>query len=93
MKPKLVQISTAYGPTKDNSAAAPRNKYVEIHSEKPTNQKQRDWPEYKTCKFTIEVIVTEGSDKGETKRVCANPDCPIHQARKPRPATCPPDTD
>lgn len=86
-KPKLVQISTAYGPTKDGNVAVPRNKYVEIRSDKPTNQKQRDWPEYKTCKFTTEAIVTEGSEKGETKRVCANPDCPIHHARKQRPAS------
>jgi ParB family chromosome partitioning protein len=86
-KPKLVQISTAYGPVKDGSAIVPRNKYVEIRSEKPTNQKQRDWPEYKTCKFTTEAIVTDGSEMGETKRVCANPDCPIHHARKPRSTT------
>ena len=66
-KPKLVQISTAYGQPKDGSAAVPRNKYVEIRSEKPTNQKQRDWPEYKTCKFTTEAIVTEGSEKGELR--------------------------
>lgn len=84
--PKLVQISTAYGPQKEGSAAVPRNKYVEIRNDKPTNPKQRDWPEYKTCKFTTEAIVTEGSEKGETKRVCANPECPIHQARKPKPA-------
>jgi ParB family chromosome partitioning protein len=86
-KPKLVQISTAYGQPKDGSAAVPRNKYVEIHSERPISPKQRDWPEYKTCKFTTEAIVTEGSEKGETKRVCANPDCPIHHARKTKPAT------
>ena len=85
-KPKLVQISTAYGPTKGDSPVVPRNKYVEIRTDKPANQKQRDWPEYKTCKFTAEAIVTEGSEKGETKRVCANPECPIHHARKPRPA-------
>ena len=83
-KPKLVQISTAYGPTKDGSTAVPRNKYVEIRSEKPTNPKQRDWPEYKTCKFTTEAIVTEGSEKGELRRICSNPDCPIHHARKQR---------
>src|ERR1700678_1688182 len=29
-KPKLVQISTAYGTPKDGSAVVPRNKYVEI---------------------------------------------------------------
>jgi ParB family transcriptional regulator, chromosome partitioning protein len=88
-KPKLVQISTAYGAAKGDSPVVPRNKYVEIrplpNSAKPANQKQRDWPEYKTCKFTTEAIVTEGSEKGEKKRVCANPDCPIHHARKQRP--------
>jgi len=81
-KPKLVHISTAYGQPKDGSAAVPRNKYVEIRSEKPTNPKQRDWPEYKTCKFTTEAIVTEGTEKGETKRVCANPECPVHHPKK-----------
>jgi ParB family chromosome partitioning protein len=83
-KPKLVQISTAYGTPKDGSAVVPRNKYVEIRNDKPTNQKQRDWPEYKTCKFTTEAIVTEGSEKGELRRVCANPECPVHHAKKQR---------
>ena len=81
-KPKLVQISTAYGAQKDGSVVVPRNKYVEIRREKPTNPKQREWPEYKTCKFTTEAIVTEGSEKGELRRVCANPECPVHHARK-----------
>jgi len=85
-KPKLIQISTAYGPTKDGSAAVPRNKYVEIRRDKPTKKEQQNWPEYKTCKFTTEAIVTEGSEKGELRRVCANPDCPVHHARK-HPAT------
>jgi ParB family transcriptional regulator, chromosome partitioning protein len=83
-KPKLVQISTAYGTPKDGSAVVPRNKYVEIRNDKPTNQKQRDWPEYKTCKFATEAIVTEGSEKGELRRVCANPECPVHHAKKQR---------
>jgi ParB family chromosome partitioning protein len=65
-------------------ATPPRNKYVEIRNDKPTNQKQRDWPEYKTCKFTTEAIVTEGSEKGELRRVCANPECPVHHAKKQR---------
>jgi ParB family chromosome partitioning protein len=83
-KPKLVKISTAYGTPKDGSAVVPRNKYVEIRNDKPTNQKQRDWPEYKSCKFTTEAIVTEGSEKGELRRVCANPECPVHHAKKQR---------
>jgi ParB family chromosome partitioning protein len=85
-KPKLVQISTAYGTQREGSATVPRNKYVEIRSEKPSNQKQKDWPEYKTCKFTTEAIVTEGSEKGEMRRICANAECPIHHARKPKAA-------
>jgi ParB family chromosome partitioning protein len=86
LKPKLVQISTAYGVQKEGSAAIPRNRYVEIRQEKPTKREQANWPEYKTCKFTSEAIVIEGSEKGEIRRVCANPECPIHHARKPKPA-------
>jgi ParB family chromosome partitioning protein len=86
-KPKLVQISTAYGVQKEGSAAIPRNRYVEIRQEKPTKKQQESWPEYKACKFTTEAIVIEGGDKGEMRRVCANPECPIHHARKPKPAT------
>lgn len=86
-KPKLVQISSAYGTATSGSAALPRNKYVEIRTEKPTNEKQRDWPEYKTCKFTTEAIVTEGTEKGELRKICANPDCPIHHTRKQKSAT------
>lgn len=81
-KPKLVQITTAYGQPAENSPVIPRNKYVEIREEKPTGKQQRDWPEYKTCRFTTEAIVTDGSDKGEIRKVCANPDCPIHHAKK-----------
>jgi ParB family chromosome partitioning protein len=81
-KPKLVQISTAYGQPKDGSAAIPRNKYVEIRQDKPEKKEQRDWPEYKTCRFTAEAIVTEGTEKGELRRVCANPECPVHHPNK-----------
>jgi len=81
-KPKLVQITRAYGKPEENSSAIPRNQYVEIRAEKPTNEKQRDWPEYKTCKYTTEAIVTDGSDKGELRRICANADCPVHHPKK-----------
>ena len=81
-KPKLVQISTAYGQSKDGSAAIPRNKYVEVRQDKPQRKEQRDLPEYKACKYTTEAIVTEGTEKGETKRVCANPECPVHHPKR-----------
>jgi ParB family chromosome partitioning protein len=83
-KPKLVQITRAYGKPPENSPAIPRSEYVEIRAEKPTNQKQAEWPEYKTCKYTTEAIVTEGSDKGELRKICANADCPVHHPKKER---------
>ena len=81
-KPKLVQISTAYGLPKDGNGAIPRNKYVEIRQDNPQRKNERDLPEYKTCKYATEAIVTEGTEKGESKRVCANPECPVHHPKK-----------
>ena len=81
-KPKLVQITTAYGKPAEGSTVVPRNQYVEIRQEKPKNKYQQDAPEYKTCKFMTEAIVADGSEKGEIRKVCANPDCPVHHPRK-----------
>jgi ParB family chromosome partitioning protein len=81
-KPKLVQITTAYGKPAEGSAVVPRNQYVEIRQEKPKNKYQQEAPEYKTCKFTTEAIVADGTDKGEIRKVCANPDCPVHHPKK-----------
>jgi ParB family chromosome partitioning protein len=83
-KPKLVQITTAYGKTAEGSAVVPRNQYVEIRQEKPKNKFQQDAPEYKTCKYVTEAIVADGSEKGEIRKVCANPDCPVHHPKKQR---------
>ena len=83
-KPKLVQISTAYGKPAEGSPVVPRNQYVEIRREKPKNKYQQDAPEYKTCKYTTEAIVADGSEKGEIRKVCANPDCPVHHPKKQR---------
>jgi ParB family chromosome partitioning protein len=81
-KPKLVQISTAYGKPAEGSPVIPRNKYVEIRQDKPKGKNERDWPEYKTCKYTAEAIVTEDTEKGELRKVCANPDCPVHHPKR-----------
>jgi ParB family chromosome partitioning protein len=88
-KPKLVQISSAYGPasaTDGSSAALPRNRYIEIKPQDPNAKKQRDWPEYQTCKSMTEAIVTEGTEKGEVRKICADPECPVHRPKKQRPA-------
>jgi ParB family chromosome partitioning protein len=81
-KPKLVQISTGYGNPAGGSPVVPRNRYVEIREDKPKRKEQANEPEYKTCKYTAEAIVAEGSEKGALRRVCANPDCPVHHPKK-----------
>lgn len=81
-KPKLVQIATAYGKPVEGSPILTRSQYVEIRQEKPKNKYQQEAPEYKTCRYVTEAIVSEGTDKGELRKVCANPDCPIHHPKK-----------
>lgn len=81
-KPKLVQISTAYGNPPDASPTLPRNKYTEIRAEKPKSKEEAARPQYKTCKYTADAIVTEGSEKGEIRKVCTQPDCPVHHPEK-----------
>ena len=83
-KPKLVQISTAYGKPAEGSPVIPRNQYVEIRQEKPKNKYQQDAAEYKTCKFVTEAIVTDGTDRGAVRKVCADPDCGVHHPKKQR---------
>jgi ParB family chromosome partitioning protein len=81
-KPKLVQITTAYGKPAEGSPVVPRGQYVEIRQDKPKNKFQKDAPEYKTCKFVTEAIVADGTEKGELRKVCANPECPVHHPKK-----------
>jgi ParB family transcriptional regulator, chromosome partitioning protein len=81
-KPKLVQITTAHGKPAEGSSVVPRGQYVEIRQEKPKNKFQQDAPEFKTCKYMTEAIVADGVDKGEIRKVCANPDCPVHHPKK-----------
>jgi len=81
-KPELVQISTAYRQQSEGEKAIPRNKYVEIREEKPDTPEKAKWPEFKTCKYTTEAIVADGIDKGELRKVCTEPTCPIHHPKK-----------
>jgi ParB family chromosome partitioning protein len=81
-KPELVQISTAYGGQKESSPVLPRNQYTTIQGEKPKDKQQAQRPEYKTCKFTTEAIITEGSNVGTIHKVCADPSCPVHHPKQ-----------
>jgi ParB family chromosome partitioning protein len=82
-KPELVQISTAYGGQKDGSPVLPRNKYTAIRDDKPKSKDDAKRSEFKVCKFTVEAIITEGSDVGTIHKVCANPTCPVHHPKQP----------
>ncbi len=81
-KPKLVQISTAYGQQKEGSPTLPRNKYTEVRTDKPTTKEEAMRPEFKHCKFTTEAIVSDGIDKGELRKVCTEPTCPVHHPKQ-----------
>ncbi|HEV2620109.1 MAG TPA: ParB/RepB/Spo0J family partition protein [Acidobacteriaceae bacterium] len=81
-KPQLVQISTAYGKQQEGSKILPRNQYTAIRVEKPKSKEEAKRPEFKTCKFTTEAIIAEGSDVGTVHKVCANPTCPVHHPKQ-----------
>jgi ParB family chromosome partitioning protein len=81
-KPELVQISTAYGQQQEGSKIVSRSKYVEIRPDKPDTPEKAKWPEFKTCKYTTDAIVSDGIDKGEMRKVCAQADCPVHHPKK-----------
>jgi hypothetical protein len=84
-KPELVQISTAYKQQPEGEKTIPRNKYVEIREEKPDTPEKAKWPEFKTCKYTTEAIVSDGIEKGELRKVCTEPTCPVHHPKKQMP--------
>jgi ParB family chromosome partitioning protein len=66
----------------EGSKIITRSKYVEIKSEKPDTPEKAKWPEFKTCKYTTEAIVSEGIDKGEVRKVCTEARLPIHHPKK-----------
>jgi ParB family transcriptional regulator, chromosome partitioning protein len=84
-KPELVQISTAYKQQPEGEKTIPRNKYVEIREEKPDTPEKAKWPEFKSCKYTTEAIVSDGIEKGELRKVCTEPTCVVHHPKRQTP--------
>jgi hypothetical protein len=72
----------AYGQQQEGSKIVTRSKYVEIRPDKPDTPEKAKWPEFKTCKYTTEAIVSDGIDKGELRKVCTQADCPVHHPKK-----------
>jgi len=77
-KPKLVQITTAYG-TRGSDAVLGRNRYVALNlSAKNGKSKAPLSPYQKPCKQMSEAIVVEGTERGHVVKVCADPNCSVH---------------
>lgn len=81
VKPQLVQISTSYRAQDEGSTVLSRGKYVAICEERPTDKEQAKRPEFKTCKYTTEAIITDGEGQGTVHKVCAKSDCPVHHPK------------
>ena len=86
-RPKLVQITTANG-THSDSAVLPRNRYVALQLTNPAKSNQPLSPYQKPCKHMAEAIVVDGTERGHTAKICAEPTCAVHFAdrRTPDPA-------
>jgi ParB family chromosome partitioning protein len=83
-KPKLVQITTAYG-TRGEGYVLPRNRYVALNLAKTAKAKQPLSPYQKPCKHMAEAIVVDGTERGHTVKVCAEPSCTVHFAERHTP--------
>jgi ParB family chromosome partitioning protein len=84
-KPKLVQITTAYG-TRGSDAVLGRNRYVALNlSAKNGKSKVPLSPYQKPCKQMSEAIVVDGTERGHVVKVCADPTCSIHFADRHTP--------
>lgn len=90
-KPKLVQISTSYGTMPEGIAAIPRNKYVELRADNPKNPEMAKLPEFKTCRFMSEAIVTVGWRRARFGKSASIPNVPstIPGSSQPEPASTP----
>jgi len=86
-KPQLVQIATEWR-TPANSGVLGRNQYVALNlTAKSAKSKKPLSPYQKPCKNMSEAIVVDGTERGRTVKICAEPNCPVHFAdrRAPNP--------
>ncbi|NYF79856.1 hypothetical protein [Granulicella arctica] len=78
VKPQLVQISTNWGPPKDNGAPG-RGRYIALRlSPKSKGGKAPPSPNQKQCSHMKEATVTEGVERGLIGKVCCEPTCSGH---------------
>ena len=84
-KPTLVQISSAWNSRE--GAPLGRNQYVELEVKKAkTNGTAAKLPAaQKPCDKMAEAIVMDGGKRGQTVKVCADPNCRVHHPNTPSP--------
>jgi ParB family transcriptional regulator, chromosome partitioning protein len=84
-KPELVQISSAWN-TREGAPLG-RNRYVELQIKKAkANGSAAKQPAVqKPCEKMTDAIVMDGGSRGQTVKVCADPNCRVHHADRPSP--------
>jgi len=84
-KPTLVQISSAWNSRE--GAPLGRNQYVELEIKKAkANGAASKLPAaQKPCDKMAEAIVMDGGKRGQTVKVCADPNCRVHHPNTPSP--------
>jgi ParB family transcriptional regulator, chromosome partitioning protein len=84
-KPNLVQISTSWAGSQDGGVLG-RGRYVSLElGGKTVMRKAPLSPYQKPCPHMKDAIVAEGSERGHTVKVCAEPNCAVHFADRREP--------
>jgi ParB family chromosome partitioning protein len=75
-KPELVQIETAYrSPNERQPGTLSRNEYTDLEAPKDESE---DGDNILPCEASKTAIVVYGDGAGTTRKVCTDPDCPVH---------------
>src|SRR4051794_14857743 len=79
-KPELVQIETAYrSPKERQPGTLSRNDYTDLEAPKDEGDDGENIP---PCEASKTAIVVYGDGAGTTRKVCTDPNCPVHHPRR-----------
>ena len=82
-KPELVQIETAYrSPKERQPGTLSRNEYTDLETPEDERENGENIP---PCEASKTAIVVYGDGAGTTRRVCTDPDSPVHHPRRVAP--------
>jgi ParB family chromosome partitioning protein len=79
-KPELIQIETAYRSAKERQPGTlSRNEYTDLEASTEDSEDGENLP---TCEASKTAIVVYGDGAGTTRKVCTDPNCPVHHPRR-----------